>query len=86
MEKRIDNSSRAYLYKHIKSFMYQPYLDAVNISKFRISLSELRMSSHRLYIETGRWHRPIQTSISERICHVCTTFDEYFFVLECSLY
>ena len=51
---RIDNSSRAYLYKHIKNFMCQPYLDAVNISKFRISLSQLRMSSHRLCIETGR--------------------------------
>ena len=51
---RIDNSSRAYLYKHIKNCMYHPYLDAVNISKFRISLSLLGMSSHRLCIETGR--------------------------------
>ena len=51
------------------------------------SLSQLRMSSHRLCIETGRWHRPNQTPISERICHVCSTLeDEYHFVLECSLY
>jgi len=35
-KKRIDNSSRAYLYKHIKNFTYQPYFDVVNISKFRI--------------------------------------------------
>jgi len=79
-KKELIDSSRAYLYKHIKN--YQPYLDAVNIS-----LSQLRMSSHRLCIETGKWHRPIQTSISEKICHVCITLeDEYHFVLECSLY
>jgi len=89
-KKRIDNSRRAYLYKNnifIKNFMYHPYLQAVNISKYRINLSQFHMSSHRLCIETGRWHRPIQTPISERICHVCTTLeDEYHFVLECSLY
>jgi len=50
---RPDNSSRAYLYKHIKNCMYQPYLDAVNISKFRISVSQLGMS-HRVCTETGR--------------------------------
>ena len=69
--------------------MYHPYLDAVNISKLRISLSQLRMSSHRLCIETGRWHRSNQTPVSERICHVhaCSTLeDEYHFVLMCSLY
>jgi len=68
-------------------FMYHPYFDDVNISKFRISLSQLRMLSHRLCIETGRWHRPNQTPISERICHACSTLeDEYHFVMECSLY
>jgi len=71
-KKRADNSSRAYLYKLIKTCMYQPYLDAVSICKFRFSLSQLRMSSHRLCIETGRWHRANQTPISERICYACT--------------
>jgi len=38
-------------------------------------------------IETGRWHRPNQTPVSERICHVCSTLeDEYHFDLICSLY
>jgi len=67
--------------------MYQPYLDDVDMSKFRFSLPLLRMSSHRLCIETGRWHKPKKILISEKICHVCTTLeDEYHFVLECSLY
>ena len=67
--------------------MYHSYLDAVNISKFRISLSQLRMPSHRLCIETGRWHRLNQTPVSKRICHVCSTLeDHYHFVLVCSLY
>ena len=60
---RIDNSTRAYLYKHIKNFMHQPYLDAVNISKFRICLNYV---CHHidcvLKLEDGIG--PIQTPIS----------------------
>ena len=56
-----------------------------NIGTFKRSLSQLRMSSHRLCIETGRWHRPNQTPISESICYVFLE-DEYYFVLECSWY
>ena len=49
--------------------------------------SQLRMSSNRLCFETGGWHMPYQTPISEGICNVCSTLeDEYHFVLECSLY
>ena len=33
---RIQESSRASLYRHLASFRFQPYLDICNISKFRI--------------------------------------------------
>ena len=36
---------------------FSPYLDGVSPKLYRISLSRLRTSSHRLGIETGRWPR-----------------------------
>ena len=36
------------------SFKLQPYLYTLNFSKYRYAMSKLRMSSHRLHIETGR--------------------------------
>ena len=50
---RIQESSRASLYRHLASFKFQPYLDICNISKFRFALTRLRVSSHRLQIESG---------------------------------
>ena len=55
---RLDNSSRALFYRSIASFKFQPYLEYINICKFSQSFSKLRMSSHRLQIEAGRWARP----------------------------
>jgi len=55
---RLGESSRAIFYKHISSFGFKPYLDILNISKFRYSMTTLRVSSHRLRIESGRWSKP----------------------------
>ena len=45
------------------------------------------MASHRLEIETGRWHKPNRTPVEERKCFYCNSLeDEFHFVLECSLY
>ena len=35
-------------------------------------LSRIRISAHRLHVETGRYSRPI-TPINERVCHYCDT-------------
>jgi len=43
---RLDLSSRAAFYKHIACFRFQPYLDLLNVSKYRISFSRLRLVSH----------------------------------------
>ena len=52
----------------------------------RISVSRLRVSSHRLYVETGRWRRPHYVPYHERKCQICNVLDdEYHFVLECRM-
>ena len=52
----------------------------------RISVSRLRVSSHRLYVETCRWRRPHSVPYHERKCQICNVLDdEYQFVLECRM-
>ena len=43
---RIQESSRASLYRHLASFKFQPYLDICNISKFRFALTRLRVTTN----------------------------------------
>ena len=65
----------------------QSYLNNVNLSKYRIVLSRLRLSSHRLNVETGRWHKPNPIPFDERKCINCESLeDEYHFIIECQLY
>jgi len=84
---RHQDSSRANLYKHIASFKFQSYLNVSKITKFRVSMSRLRLSAHRLCIETGRWTKPYSIPVNERKCLTCNVIeDEYHFVLECFMY
>ncbi len=49
----------------------------------------MRISSHNLRIETGRYDRPNKTPIDQRKCLYCSTQeieDEFHFVLKCTLY
>ena len=83
---RLNESSRALFYRNL-SFGYKSYLDTVTTSKFRVALSRLRLSSHRLEIETGRWAKPNSIPIENRLCTSCMKFeDEFHFVLECTRY
>jgi hypothetical protein len=84
---RLNDSSRAIFYRYISNHRFQPYLNYLSVRKFRVCMSRLRVCSHRLFIETGRWTRPVSTPISERKCIFCDKLeDEYHFVLECTLY
>ena len=84
---RLENSSRASFYSHIANFRFQPYLDVFKSVKLCSALTRLRVSSHRLMIETGRWQKPSSIPINERKCITCSTLeDEFHFVLECQLY
>ena len=69
------------------SFRVQPYLKWFKINKFIQSFARLRVSSHRLQIEAGRWTKPLGTPISYRKCLICNKIeDEYHFVIECGMY
>ena len=68
------------------SFEHQIYLDCVKVKKFRIAMTKLRVASHRLEIEEGRWAKPNRVPVDERKCRHCNTLeDEFHFLLECSL-
>ena len=84
---RLEVSSRASFYKHICIFQFQPYLDKVVTRNFRVALSKLWLSSHRLLIESGRWNRPQPFPREQRLCAICNYLeDEYHLLFECSLY
>lgn len=83
----INQSTRSIFYRNIADFKYQDYLDAVKVKKFRNALSRLRVSSHRLEVETGRWNRPQRIEYVERKCRICNKLeDEFHFVFECSAF
>ena len=50
-------------------------------------MSRLRCSSHRLEIESGRWHRPVRKPVDEKKCKNCNVVEnEFHFLIECPLY
>ena len=55
---RLESSSRATFYSSVAIFQLQPYLEKINVVKFQKAVSRLRVASHRLEIEAGRWARP----------------------------
>ena len=72
------------LYKTV--YEMEPYLYMVKNPKYRITISKIRTSSHKLEIERGRYTRPI-TPIEKRICHLCKVVeDEFHFMLQCYIY
>ena len=87
LNERLETSSRALFYRVISNFSFQPYLEIVTFAKFRVALSRLRTSSHRLVIETGRWKKPNKEPIVDRKCQICNKLeDEHHFLTECVSY
>ena len=68
---RLESSTRAVFYRSVAVFQFQPYLEKISISKFQKAFSRLRMSSHRLEIEAGRWARPNSIPLDDRKCRTC---------------
>ena len=79
-QSRLADSSRARFYSLFSIFDHQLYLQQVNIKKFRVALSKLRVSSHRLEIEVGRWSRPNRIHIDERKCRVCDKLEDEYLI------
>ena len=71
-------------YKH--EFAFESYLDFITEKKYKIVLTRIRLSSHELYIERGRYENLPR---DERICKCCNMSQiesEYHFLLVCPLY
>jgi hypothetical protein len=74
--------------KHLIPDIFYPakYLEVVTCVSHRNAMTRLRLSSHRLAIETGRWTKP-PLNISDRKCTFCGCMeDEYHMIFECDLY
>ena len=80
-------SSMTLFFRNTSDFGFKAYLNIVTVKKFRRALSRLRMSSHRLEVEMGRWKRPVKVAYGERKCRVCGVLeDEFHFLIECPIY
>ncbi len=70
------------------NFSSESYLLNIMPSKYRSSLTKLRVSSHPLGIEKGRYTRP-KTPRHQRICDRCDVNaidDEFHFVINCTAF
>jgi len=85
---RLTNSTRARFFRQITvDFDFQYFLSCITITKFRIAFTRLVVSSHKLQIEAGRYHKPHSIPLEDRKCNTCALLeDEYHFLFECSLF
>ena len=84
---RLQTHSRARFFNLFGSFQFHDYLNLIRVPKYKYSLIKLRLSSHRLAVETGRWNKPHPIPLEERKCRFCTSLeDEFHFLFECKLH
>jgi hypothetical protein len=80
----INNSPRLESYCLMKhNFEFENYLDFIKDNKLRIALTRLKVSSHNLFIETGRY---LNIDRNERKCQNCNmnvVENEFHFILVC---
>ena len=79
----MSSSNKAIFYRSLKNTIhFEPYLDILPLF-LRIKVTRMRLSNHRLPIETGRWSK---TPHEQRICPVCPIGklgDEFHYLFEC---
>ena len=75
------------LFKTIDNYKCEDYLHQVTNTRHRIALTKLRLSNHKLAIETGLYLRPFKKP-AERICKICKIEmeDECHFLSICPAY
>ena len=72
-----------FFFNTICSFNFQYYSDNLTIKSFRVAASRLRVSSHRLEVEKGRWKTP-PVPYNNRLCYICQVLDdEFHFLFKC---
>jgi hypothetical protein len=85
-----NNNSKLRTYKHFKSSpSLENYLLEISDVQKRKEFTKLRISSHQLQIELGRYTKPRKTPVENRICKLCNSQEvenEEHFVMSCTLY
>ena len=89
-DKNTANGNKLRNYRTYKTtFEREDYLD-MQSQTLRSNFSRLRLSAHKLHIETGRYvNKNERKPPEERKCEYCsedTCEDEFHFVIECQLY
>ena len=82
------NGNKLRVYNKFKdTFQLEKYLMAIKNKSSRANICNLRISSHKLEVEQGRYKRP-KVDYDDRICRFCKTHveNEYHFLLQCGLY
>ena len=74
-------------FKTTDNYKCEDYIHQVTNTRHRIALTKLRLSNHKLAIETGRYSRPFKKP-AERTCPICKVEmeDEYHFLNICPAY
>ena len=63
---QLQTHSRARFFNLFGSFQFHDYSNLIRVPKYKYSLIKLRLSSHRLAMETGRWNKPHPIPLEER--------------------
>ena len=85
---RLRDTTRGSLYLSINpKLCFSVALDIVRSWEGRKALIRFRLSSHRLRVESGRWHKPQPIPFNERKCTLCNVLeDEFHVVCKCPNY
>ena len=67
------------------SHNFEPYLRIENF-EHRRAITKIRTSSHKLEIETGRWHNIQRTDRTCKNCALDIVEDELHFLLDCTMH
>ena len=79
----IELLSKNRIYRHLTTESCF-YIKVLNNNFIREAITKLRLGSHYLNIERGRWHN---TALADRKCNLCNDIeDEYHFVVICVKY
>ena len=86
---RLEESSKLEFYREVKTdYKFEKYLSWFKDRRHESALTRLRISAHKLHVETGRYKKYdkisktyLNTPEEERICSSCTNKieDEYHF-------
>ena len=69
-KEKLASSEKLTLYKHLdRNYSLAPYLSKIKNHNFRQALTKMRISAHKLEIETGRYTK---TTREERLCKLCS--------------